>query len=143
MEIVYCRQEPTPEECEDGEHTYDPEEPNFPISSFEVKMSEEGENAGRGIFTKVDIPEDAYLSAETSCHPVRFMPRTKKLIEDLEDDELDSRIVPVEVYMVGSTLLLPFLLYGADSYRIALVVFAAWLWFHQPTFRKCFLHVVS
>lgn len=104
MEIVYCRQEPEPEECEDGKYTYDPEEPNFPIGSFEVKMSEEGENAGRGLFAKADIPEDAYLSAETSCHPVRFMPPTVELIENMNqifEKVLNTRIAPVESYMSG------------------------------------------
>jgi len=102
METVYCRQEPRPEECEVAWHNYDTDCPNFPISSFEVKMSKEGELAGRGIFTKVDIPVDAYLSAETGCHPVSFMPRTKALIEDIHEMEgnVSKRINPVEVYMV-------------------------------------------
>jgi hypothetical protein len=101
MEIVYCRQDPTPEECEDGYHTYDPEEPNIPIDSFEVKMSEEGEHVGRGVFTKVDIPEDAYLSAETSCYPVRFLPNTKEMIETLVTQFNDTRLVTLDAYMSG------------------------------------------
>ena len=104
MEIVYCRQDPIPTECEDGEFTYDPEEPNFSISSFEVKMSEAGENSGRGVFAKVDIPGGAYLSAETGCHEVVFMPSTVGLIEDMvnkTDAKINRRIGPVEAYMYG------------------------------------------
>jgi hypothetical protein len=104
MEIVYCRQVPIPKECEAGEYTYDLEAPNFPLDSFEVKMSGGGENAGRGVFAKVDIPRDAYLSAETSCHQVHFMPPTLELIEAMNNEtyaEINSRIVPVEAYMHG------------------------------------------
>ena len=104
MEIVYCRQVPIPKECEAGEYTYDLEAPNFSLDSFEVKMSGGGENAGRGVFAKVDIPRDAYLSAETSCHQVHFMPPTLELIEAMNNEtyaEINSRIVPVEAYMHG------------------------------------------
>jgi len=101
METVYCRQEPMPEECEEGHFTYNPEIPNIPISSFEVKMSEESENAGRGVFTMVDIPEGTYLSAETGCYPVIFMPWTKELIEDMKNEFDMNRIHSVEAYMHG------------------------------------------
>ena len=102
MEVAYCRQEPTPEDCHDGNYEYDQDFPNFPASLFEVKMSGKGENAGRGVFAKVDIPEQSYLSAETSCHPVRFLPSTKALIEAMEDKEFGNNIVaPMEAYMHG------------------------------------------
>ena len=104
METVFCRQEPTPEDCLD-DYTYNQENPNIPARLLEVKMSREGENAGRGVFTKVDIPEDAYLSAETSCHPIRFMPSTKALLEAIDDLEEEingdgNNMEVVEQYMV-------------------------------------------
>lgn len=104
MEIVYCRQEPTPKDCLD-DYTYDQDNQNIPTELFEVKMSGESENAGRGVFTTVDIPQYAYLSAETSCHPVRFMPSTKALLEaiDILEDEIihdGKNMEDVQNYMV-------------------------------------------
>lgn len=102
MEVVYCRQEPTPPECVIGEESYDPEQPNIPVSSLEVKMSKESENAGRGLFTKVDIPDDAYLSAETSCHSVQFMPSTKEMMDDIMKTKFNTTaIASVVAYMYG------------------------------------------
>lgn len=100
MELVYCRRVPEPEECAD-EIGLDPEVPNFPISNFEVLMSEEGDNAGRGVFTKVDIPEDSYLSAETSCHSIRFMPWTNEILDGMMARFNGTGIDPVIAYMYG------------------------------------------
>ena len=101
METVYCRKEPTPEECLDGESTYDANYPNAPLTSFEVKKSSVGDNAGRGVFAKVFIPEDTYLSAETSCHSVLFMPSTVALIEALEEEPTGYELEALDYYMHG------------------------------------------
>jgi hypothetical protein len=101
METVFCRKEPKPEECWDGESIYSSNYPNAPLSSFEVKKSGVGDNAGRGVFAKMDIPEDTYLSAETSCHSVLFMPSTVALIEALEEEPIGYELEVFDYYMHG------------------------------------------
>jgi hypothetical protein len=101
METVFCRKEPKPVECWDGESFYSSKYLNAPLSSFEVKKSGVGDNAGRGVFAKVDIPEDTYLSAETSCHSVLFMPSTVALIEALEEDPIGYELEVFDYYMHG------------------------------------------
>ena len=100
MEVVFCRRNPTPKECLQGYH-FDPEYPNVPASSFEVKKSSVGENAGRGVFAKVDIPKNAYLSLETSVHCVIFMPSTVALIVALEQEPLGNGLEVLVYYMEG------------------------------------------
>jgi hypothetical protein len=101
VETVFCRREPTPEKCLGGMH-YDSKYFNAPPTSFEVKKSGVGDNAGRGVFAIVDIPEGAYFSAETSCHALLFMPSTVALIEALEDEEpIGYELEPFDYYMNG------------------------------------------
>jgi hypothetical protein len=101
METVFCRKETKPVEWWDGESFYSSKYLNAPLSSFEVKKSGVGDNAGRGVFAKVDIPEDTYLSAETSCHSVLFMPSTVALIEALEEDPIGYELEVFDYYMHG------------------------------------------
>jgi hypothetical protein len=98
METVFCRRNPTPTECLKGYHL-DPEYPNVPASALEVKKSSVGENAGRGVFTKVDIPKNVYLSLETGAHNVLFMPSTCALIVALEEEANDKQLEALDVYM--------------------------------------------
>jgi hypothetical protein len=103
MEAVFCRRDPTPAECLNGHHV-DMEYPNVPASSFEVKKSNAGENAGRGVFAKVDIPKNAYLSLETSVHTLIFMPSTVALVwafEDAEEESIGNELEVLEYYMDG------------------------------------------
>jgi hypothetical protein len=101
VETVFCRREPAPEQCLEGDDTYDSNYPNAPLTSFEVKKSGVGDNAGRGVFAKVDIAEDTYLSAETSAHSVLFMPSTVALIEALEEEPIGAELEVLEYYMHG------------------------------------------
>ena len=81
---------------------YNPEVPNVPISSFEVKKSRVGENAGRGLFTKVDIPTNTYIAAEASAHPIHFFPMTYELIFKLEDAcDYNERMEALTYYIDG------------------------------------------
>jgi hypothetical protein len=66
-----------------------------------VKKSGVGDNAGRGVFAKVAIAEDTYLSAETSSHYVMFMPSTVALIEALEDEPIGDELEVLDFYMHG------------------------------------------
>lgn len=92
VETVFCRRIPTPFEC-----TYDsfgfgfePRRPNIDLSHFEVRMSLAGEKAGRGLFSKVDIPVGTFLSIEQVPHSVYFPPGTYKLIDEMVDFLEDS-----------------------------------------------------
>lgn len=92
VETVFCRRVPTPFEC-----TYDslgfgfePRRPNIDMSHFEVRMSLAGEKAGRGLFSKVDIPVGTFLSIEQVPHSVYFPPGTYELINEMVDFLEDS-----------------------------------------------------
>lgn len=77
---------------------FDPAIPNIYRHEFEVKQSSLGKNAGRGLFTKVDIAEGSYFMQEISVHPVRFSVHstelifnTRELIQEIyEGDDDDS-----------------------------------------------------
>lgn len=99
VETVFCRRQPPPEEC--LEYIFDPSLPNTPADALEVKMSSISDTAGRGLFTKVDIPEESYLSAETAAHPVSFMPSTVNLVESLAKDNADYKVNILPWYMEG------------------------------------------
>jgi hypothetical protein len=101
VETVFCRREPTPEKCAVRHLFYDSNYPNVPLSSFEVKKSGVGDNAGRGVFTKINLAQDTYLSAETSSHRVLFMPSTVELIEDLENEPIGHELEALSHYMYG------------------------------------------
>jgi hypothetical protein len=73
----------------------------LPASAFEVKKSSVGENAGRGVFTKVDIPKNTYLSLETGAHTILFMPSTFALIVALEEELDDEQLEVFDYYMDG------------------------------------------
>ena len=90
-----------PEACL-GDRQFDSKYSNAPKTSFDVKKSGVGDNAGRGVFANVDIPEGTYFSAETGCHPVLFMPSTVALIEALEDERpIGYDLEPLVYYMHG------------------------------------------
>lgn len=100
VEAVFCRRQPTPEACLE-QYNFDPEVPNVPSSSFEVKQSAVGDNAGRGVFAKVDIQANTYLAAETGVQDVEFMPSTVDLILSLTEAEIGSRLEVFIWYMDG------------------------------------------
>ena len=104
VENVYCRRQPTPLSCINDKYLYNPELSNVPVSSLEVKKSKVGEYAGRGLFTKVDVPEDVYIAAETAVHSVRFFPSTRELIFKLIslcEQVGDDNYAVLEYYMDG------------------------------------------
>lgn len=90
-----------PEECRVGKYDYDPAIPNIPATSFEVQQSGVSDKAGRGVFTKVDIPAGAYLSAETNVAAVDFEPSTVSLIFDITTLEEGADAEILLTYMDG------------------------------------------
>jgi len=98
FETTHCRQIPMPESCKDY-RGFDPKIPNAGISSFEVKASGLGENAGRGLFAVKDIPKGSFTSIETSTRFVFFPAFTFRLVTAME--AIADRMVPVDIYMHG------------------------------------------
>jgi hypothetical protein len=80
VERDFCRQ--YPESCENP-HGFDPEIPNLPKEQTEVAKSGVGEQAGRGVFSKVDFPAGSYIDLATSVHPIRCHWRTFQVFDDL------------------------------------------------------------
>jgi hypothetical protein len=76
---VFCRQTPTPEGCHDL-HGFDPEAVNIPKSSLKVAKSLVGKNAGLGVFTMVDVPENSYIALETVINRIMIHPKQEELI---------------------------------------------------------------
>jgi hypothetical protein len=83
-EVVFCRRKPELKVCAAG-HGFDPERKNLPLSVLEVKTSSLGEFAGRGVFTKVDVPHMSYLGLEKLIHVVYMHPATYDVIVRLEN----------------------------------------------------------
>lgn len=81
-ETVFCRRQPQPLQCETNGRGFDMELVNFPTSVFEVKKSGAGDNAGRGVYAKVDIPAPSYLAIDDHIHVVFFGPSTMAMILD-------------------------------------------------------------
>ena len=83
-ETLYCRREPFPEHC-DHYRGYSKNIENYGIDNFEVRMSSIGDGAGRGVFSKVDIPQGSLIAAEESHKKVHFTHTTSNLLEKRSD----------------------------------------------------------
>ena len=101
-EAVFCRRNPKPESCEKG-HGFDPERENLPLSMLEIKPSSLGEKAGRGVFSKVDIPQLSYVALERLIHIVYMHPSTHEIILSMEPHRFHDYNYPesLEVYSHG------------------------------------------
>lgn len=105
IENVFCRREPAPKGCADSKDSwlFDPDIPNVPVSSMQVKVSGQGENAGRGVYTTVDIENGTYIAPETYTSSLRFFPSTHELIVELFEDcpKQAYELETIEYYMYG------------------------------------------
>jgi hypothetical protein len=83
----YLEDDYLPELCGDvtGGHGYDPYTDNVPIDDLFVGKSQAGEHAGRGVYTKVDIPPNTYVGLETTVHSIIYEWTTTDLHNDLID----------------------------------------------------------
>ena len=67
------------------DYGYDPYIENIPIDQIYVSQSTQGENAGRGVFTSVDIPQyGTHIGLETGVHPILYPPASYRLIEKMD-----------------------------------------------------------
>jgi len=70
-------------QCSSG---YDPDSINIPIDQIYVRQSTSGENAGRGVFTSVDLLEaGTMIGMETNIHSVYYPPLCKAIVEGIVD----------------------------------------------------------
>jgi hypothetical protein len=74
--------------------------PNFDISSVEVRTSEAGEKAGRGVFALKDIPANSYVGLETATYNVDFPPLTYALILDMHRESAAEAAMDVLFYYI-------------------------------------------
>lgn len=100
FETVFCRKEPTPEECVNN-RGFRMDRVNAPVSSFEVKKSEVADDAGRGIFAKVDIKEGSFMAAEESTKKVYFSPLQTHNVISYSHMPFGKNIEAVYKYMEG------------------------------------------
>jgi hypothetical protein len=82
-EIVFCHAYMNHTSCADG-HGFDPEKVNLPLSVLEVGPSSLGKYAGRGVFTKDDIPWLSYVGLEELIHIVHIGARSFELITKMD-----------------------------------------------------------
>jgi hypothetical protein len=103
VENVFCRRQPVPSSCANEAYIYNPERPNIPTSLLEVKASSLGANAGRGLFTKVDIPNESYIGGEVAGATIRFFPSTREVIDGLYTscNATERELEVLEYYMDG------------------------------------------
>ena len=99
VENVFCREIPTPPYC-DALHGFDPYTTNVRLSSLEVKTSLIP-NAGRGIFTKIDIPKGSYIGLEEVSRNVIVMPETVHLIQMFLSKAIVNRWKMFDAYLYG------------------------------------------
>jgi hypothetical protein len=68
--------------CDKG---LNPSLPNIPKKNFHVAKSTVGENAGRGVFTSIDLDEASYLMAEVAAHDLIFSFMAYAILVDMVD----------------------------------------------------------
>lgn len=99
VENVFCREIPTPEFC-DTLHGFDPYTTNVMLSSLEVKTSLIP-NAGRGVFTKIDIPKGSYIGLEEVSNNVIVMPSSVYWLRIFMNESIVNRWKMFDAYLYG------------------------------------------
>jgi hypothetical protein len=67
-------------------HGYDPEYPNIPLTDLYVSKSKAGDNAGRGVFTKVDIPASSNIALEATTQSIHYEWKTTELHRNMVEE---------------------------------------------------------
>ena len=84
IEAVYCRGNPDSKQCSEGQG-FDLNRENLPISVIEVKESSNGDDSGRGVFAKVDIPRDSYVGLDKGISTVHGDAQTYEILKKTEN----------------------------------------------------------
>eukprot|EP00559_Dactyliosolen_fragilissimus_P004283 CAMPEP_0184866438 /NCGR_PEP_ID=MMETSP0580-20130426/22345_1 /TAXON_ID=1118495 /ORGANISM="Dactyliosolen fragilissimus" /LENGTH=856 /DNA_ID=CAMNT_0027366133 /DNA_START=152 /DNA_END=2722 /DNA_ORIENTATION=+ len=98
-ENIFCKGEQKSEYCEIFMLSEDTPK-SIPITDFEVKMSSISETAGRGLYTKVFIPEGSAIAMTDRAKSFYFGTRTVQIIEAMMT-EYDSDVEDVYEFMDG------------------------------------------
>jgi hypothetical protein len=104
VQDVFCRTNSVL--CAKG-HGFDPNVPNAPISSFEVRPSTI-KGAGRGVFLKESVQKGTYIAIDHGVHSIYVMPRTSDIVTEMQDQTDSSESVGTRSY---GDLWNPFLYY--------------------------------
>lgn len=100
-ESIFCGFHDQPTECKTL-RGLDPNLLNFATDQFEIKESSLGENAGRGVFARVDVPKGSLIMQEQAQHKMHFTRKTMDFIEKyLDAIPAASRLSILEVFMDG------------------------------------------
>jgi hypothetical protein len=80
-ENIYCQH--TSESCQGGGHGIDPKILNAPVArSLEVRVSQVGDLAGRGVYATADIPNGTFIGLEESLEALYISPATYSVIDE-------------------------------------------------------------
>ena len=82
-EATFCRHAPNVTDCKAG-HGFDPTRMNLPLSALFVNQSSLGENAGRGVFARMDIPLHSYVGLDKLVPHIQMGVHTLDLISSWE-----------------------------------------------------------
>lgn len=100
MEKLHCSLDPKPLDCQ-LVHDYKTVV-NVPIAGFFVGDSKAGEKAGRGVFTRVDIPKGAIVGREAAHLALHFPALTHETLYFLWQEFHEARdLNSVYTYMFG------------------------------------------
>jgi len=99
VEVVFCRTMPEAFGC-NREHGIDPGIKDVPVSDLEVKPSNI-QNAGRGVFTKVDIPVGTYIAVAEQTKNIYFPPSTYELIRNFTKHPAGAEHAFFETFLRG------------------------------------------
>jgi hypothetical protein len=99
VENAFCRDIPTPAFCEKS-HGFDPNVNNIKLTSLEVKTSSIP-NAGRGVFSKLDISRGSFLGLEDVSVNVVVMPTTLNWIQVFMKEAIVNRWRMFDAYLYG------------------------------------------
>ena len=100
-ETVYCREEPTPVDCYSWDESFSSENV-VEHSNLEVKLSDIGEEGGRGVFTNVDIKEGSVLSMKQLTELVEVPSLSVSLInKSIAKTSAMSGLKKVQNFMYG------------------------------------------
>jgi hypothetical protein len=87
--VHYCQQNPDDPDCVSG-HAMDPTLKTIQMDSLFMQESQMGEHAGRGVFTKEDIPAPAYLGGVVMSQVVKMHWKTSTMVDRLEENDIYS-----------------------------------------------------
>lgn len=98
-EVVFCRTKPDAFGCNRG-HGIDSKIIDIPASDLEVKESTI-QSAGRGVFTKVNIPNGSYVAIKEQTKDIYIPPSTYELIANFSKHPAGTELSFIEKFLHG------------------------------------------